>query len=69
MLTAGAGTGSVMGGHWNGREKGWAETGPGEGIGGSPGGVRQKNRGWIWKYGKAVIIFAPVLTTSLIKKG
>jgi len=24
---------------------------------------------WIWKYGKRDIIFAAVLTTSLIKKG
>lgn len=43
---------------------------------GCPGGWRagagrgeKKFGGRIWKYGKSDIIFAPVLTTSLIKKG
>ena len=33
------------------------------------GGGGKKFRARIWKYGKLDIIFASVLTTSLIKKG
>jgi hypothetical protein len=45
-----------------------------EGLRGLSGGLsgigeKKKFKNWIWKYGKSDIIFAPVLTTSLIKKG
>lgn len=56
---------------------GWVEGSAGferEGLRGLSGGLsgigeKKKFKNWIWKYGKSDIIFAPVLTTSLIKKG
>ena len=45
---------------------GWALAG---GWKGWRGRGEKKFGGRIWKYGKSDIIFAPVLTTSLIKKG
>jgi hypothetical protein len=38
-------------------------------LGDGVAGVFIKKGGRIWKYGKRDIIFAAVLTTSLIKKG